>query len=99
MQDSDTRLAALLSAVQIEAPATNLAERIIAATRPVMAGSRVVSTSVWDALRELLLPKPAFALALALVMGIALGTQTVTASAVAPTNSYDNFLAFDGDVL
>lgn len=99
MQDSDVRLEALLRSVPVEAPATNLAERIIAATKPVMAGSRAVSTSVWDAVRELLMPKPAFALACALVMGVALGTQTVTASAAADTNGYDNFLSFDGDVL
>lgn len=99
MQDSDVRLEALLRSVAIEAPATNLAERIIAATKPVMASTRVLSTSVWDAFRELLMPKPAFALACALVMGIALGTQTVTASAVTDTNNYDNFLSFDGDVL
>lgn len=100
MQDSDVRLEALLRSVPIEAPATNLAERIIAATKPAMATSRAVSNSVWDALRDLLLPKPAFALACALMMGVVVGTQTTTTAAPATEgNGYDNFLSFEGDVL
>lgn len=99
MRDSDIQLEALLRTMPVVAPATNLAERIIAATKPVVAAVRPASSSIWEALSELLLPKPAFALACALMMGVAVGVQVTTNDAAPDANSYDNFLSYEGDVL
>ena len=99
MQDNDIALRAAMEQLAIEPPATNLAERIIAATKPARTLAPRAS-SVWDVLAELLLPKPAFALVCALVMGIVLGTHSVEpAPKLKADSSLENFLKYEGDIL
>lgn len=97
MQDSDMKLDEMLQQLAIEPPASNLAERIIAATRPITKATR--SGSVWDVLAELLLPKPAFALAVALLMGVVVGVEATTLDMPTTDANGENFLSYEGDIL
>ena len=98
MQDNDIALRAALGQLATPPAATNLAERIIAATKPARALAPRTS-SVWDVLAELLLPKPAFALACALIMGVMLGTHSVETAKIKTDKNLENFLKYEGDIL
>lgn len=72
------KLESLLQERAFEAPDSRLENRILAAAAMVSKRRNAGFTSLWGALYEFILPKPAYVLAATLLLGVLVGWQNNT---------------------